>query len=180
MKKLILICGLLVSGFSSGADWTYATSTGNESFWVDKSFYKYDGNAKTVDVWSKSIKKKLYSNDFYTSSKTLYRFSCPLKKVKQLAYVEYKEDGDTLKSTTKPEPNFNIIFPDSIGEGIWEVACKTNGKGFKFTKQQLETLPADRILKREYVDLNELKQEHNQSRFLTPEEVSRIFPNGHH
>lgn len=180
MKKLILICGLLASGLGFGADWTYVISAQDESFWVDKSFYKYDGSAKTVDVWSKSIKKKLYGNDFYTNSKTLYRFSCPLKKVKILAYIEYKEDGNTLHSTTEPEPNFNIIFPDSIGEGIWEVACKTNGKGFKFTKNQLEMLPADKILKREYVDLNSLVEEYGQSRFLTPEEVSRIFPDGHH
>ncbi|MGR2920789.1 surface-adhesin E family protein [Acinetobacter sp. 1125_18A] len=145
MKKLILICGLFASSFSFGADWKYVTSTGSESFWVDKGYYKYDAKTKTVDLWSKSVRKKMYDKNYFTSSKTLNRISCPNKSIKQLAHVEYLESGDTSKSTTKPQANFSVIFPDSIGEGFWEVACKSGGKGFSFTKDQLRFMDMSTI-----------------------------------
>ena len=48
MKRLILICGLLASSFSFGADWVFVTETSDadEDYYVDKSYYKY--NSKTV------------------------------------------------------------------------------------------------------------------------------------
>ena len=140
MKKLILICGLLVSGFSFGADWVYAASSNSESFWVDRGFYKYNIKNNTVDVWNKTIKKKSNSDDYYTSSKSLDRYSCLDKSTKNLAYVEYEEWGTVSKSNSTPSKAFSIIFPDSIAEGIWKVACESKGKGFMFTKGQLETL----------------------------------------
>lgn len=138
MNKKILICSLLISTVSFGADWVYVTTGASESFYVDRSFYKYDVKNKTVDVWSKTVKKKLYGDGFYTSSKSLDRYSCSNKETKGLAYVQYHDDGNVLKSTTVSDRNFSIIFPDSIAESIWNVACVTNGKGFKFTKNQLE------------------------------------------
>ena len=169
MKKIILICGMLASGFCFGANWTYVTSSNLESFYVDKDFYKYDSKSNTVDVWSKSVKKKIYLDEFYTNTKSLDRYSCGGKKSKTLASIKYNEDGEVLKSTTKPENDFSLIFPDSIGEGIWYVACGTKGKGFRFTKQQLET-----------VSILDLERKYGPSRALTPEEERELFQNGPH
>ncbi|WP_335955265.1 surface-adhesin E family protein [Acinetobacter guillouiae] len=140
MKIWVLICGLLASSLSFGADWVYVNSSNSESFWVDKGFYKYNVKNNTVDVWNKAIKKKSNSNDFYTSSKSLERYSCMDKSSKNLAYVEYKESGEVSKSYSTPSKSFSVIFPDSIAEGIWEVACSSKGRGFRFSKKQLETL----------------------------------------
>ena len=147
MKKLILICGLLASGFSFGANWTYVTSSNLESFYIDKDFYKYDVKNKTVDVWSKSEKKKIYLDEFYTSSKSLSRYSCINKQAKTLAYINYNEEGIAIKSSTKPEGEFSLIFPDSIGEGMWEVACRSKGKGFVFPEYRPELVPFENIPK---------------------------------
>jgi hypothetical protein len=148
MKKLIfLVVALSLSGFSFGAKWTYTTSGSLESFYIDRDFYKYDAKNNTVDVWTKSVKKKVYLDEFYTSSKALDRYSCADKKSKNLAFVEYDEQGGSLRSSTKPHGEFSLIFPDSIGEGIWSAACGTKGKGFKFTKSQLEIMPADDLSK---------------------------------
>lgn len=138
---------LSLSGLSFGAKWTYATSGSLESYYVDRDFYNYDAKNDTVDVWTKSVKKKVYVDEFYTNSKALDRYSCANKKTKNLAFVEYDEQGGSLRSSTKPQSEFSLIFPDSIGEGIWSVACGAKGKGFRFTKSQLEIIPADELSK---------------------------------
>lgn len=148
MNKLIFLAVALgLSSYSFGAKWTYATSGDLESFYVDRDFYKYNAKNNTVDVWTKSVKKKVYVDEFYTRSKALYKYSCINKESKTLAFIEYDEQGQSLRSSTKPQGEFSLIFPDSIGEGIWSVACGTKGKGFKFTKSQLETIPADEFSK---------------------------------
>lgn len=160
MKKLIFICGLMVSSFSFAANWVYVTSSSDaESFYIDRDFYKYDSKNGYVDVWTKSVKKKLMSDGFYTSTKSLERYSCASKKSKTLAFVKYSETGNALQSNSKPQAEYSLIFPDSIGESIWSVACATKGKGFKFTSQQINFTHAE-----------------NQGRFLTPEQVNKLFP----
>lgn len=166
MKRLILICGLLASGFSFGADWVYVTSSASsEAFWLDKSFYKYDAKNNTVDAWVRSTKGKLYGEGAYVASKTLDRISCGAKKSKTLAFIKYNESGETIKSSTKPESEFSLIFPDTIGESVWDVACKSKGKGFRFTEAQLNT-----------AYFPDLKSKPEQPRYLTPEEENKIFP----
>lgn len=148
MKSLILIFGLLVSSLSLAANWTYVTSSGNgESFYIDKDFYKYDSKNGYVDVWTKSISKKLMSDEFYTKTKAFERYSCASKKAKTLAFIKYNENGTPLQSTTKANAEYSLIFPDSVGESIWYVACATKGKGFKFDAKQLATIPADQFYK---------------------------------
>ncbi|ARG18759.1 hypothetical protein B7L44_07020 [Acinetobacter nosocomialis] len=142
MKKIIFLTAFLASSLSFGADWRYAASTDADSYWVDKSFYKYDSKNNSIDVWSKSVTKKLGLNEFYTKSKSLDKYSCVDKAVKNIAYVEYNVDGSVSKSSTSAASKFTIIFPDSIAESIWEIACSTKGKGFKFSKFQQQFFDA--------------------------------------
>jgi len=140
MRIILFAIGAVISSLSYGANWVYVTSTGVESFFIDKDFYKYDRKNNTVDVWSKSITKKTLSSEFYTNAKFLERFSCTDKKSKTLAIVIYHENGGVLRSNSQPEYNFSLIFPETIAEGLWKVACDSKGNGFKFTKQRLELL----------------------------------------
>ena len=147
MKKLILICGLLASGFSFGAEWAYISSSSNGSdFFIDKDFYVFDEKNKTTDVWAKAEKKTGLSNNTYVASKTLIRFSCTSKKQKYLAEITYDQFGSVLKSSDKPDINYQLIFPDTIAEELWAAACASKGKGLKLprikiaTKEDLEGL----------------------------------------
>ncbi|WP_154650429.1 surface-adhesin E family protein [Acinetobacter tjernbergiae] len=136
MKKFILACGLIIPSISFGADWGYVVSTDDTSYWIDKEFYKYDFKNNKVDIWVKSVSKKSNEMKFYTKSKLLNRYSCINKEYRNIAYSEYTEDNKVTYSASVPEENIRVIFPETIAEELWKVACKTKGKGLKFTKYQ--------------------------------------------
>lgn len=135
----------MASSACFGADWKYVTEGGGMSFYLDKSFYKYDASSKTVDVWTKTTKKKLFEESYYTSSKTLTKYSCANKESKLLANIEYDTNGNVLNSNTKPNSRFELIFPDSVGETIWETACQSKGKGFIFPKYEHEYVDLEKV-----------------------------------
>lgn len=128
MKKLILICGLLASGFSFGADWVYVveSSDADTDYYIDKSYYKYDSKTGVSEVWSKV--NKFRDLNEYTDSKTLSAYDCINKRGKTLAQVSYTYEGYSNQTITKPTP-YSVIFPDTVGEDLWVAACKTKGKG---------------------------------------------------
>ena len=71
MKRLILICGLLASSFSFGADWVFVTETSDadEDYYVDKSYYKYNSKTGVSEVWYKQ--SRFEGLQEYIASKTL-------------------------------------------------------------------------------------------------------------
>ncbi len=145
MKKIFLVLGLCSPLTCFAANWGFVTSSTNESFYVDKDYYHYDAKNNTVDIWSKSVGKKSDDSGFYTSSKSLDKYYCSMKKFKNLAFVEYSSLGNVTKSRDTPASNINLIFPETIAEGIWKVACSSKGKGFRFTKYQSETIDATSV-----------------------------------
>lgn len=139
MKKIAFILGVIVPSLSHGADWVYVTSGDKESFYIDKSYYNFDSKSNTVEVWERSTKPKFENkNQEYTFSKSLAVYSCANKRVKQVAGVKYTETGSVLSSSSTPKAQFEIIFPETIGESLWKVACQTKGKGLKFPKYEPE------------------------------------------
>ncbi len=128
MKKLILICGLLASSFSFSADWVFVTETSNadEDYYIDKSHYKYNGKTGVSEVWYKQ--NKFEGLQEYVASKTLKAFDCIGKRERALAQVTYTYNGYSNKTITNPTP-YSVVFPDTVGESLWEAACKTKGKG---------------------------------------------------
>ena len=139
MKRLILICGLLASGFSFGADWVLvAQSADNESsHYIDKSYYKYDGINMTSQIWVQTKNYKTPdSMERYVSSKGLTLYDCVGKRYKNLASISYSSNGFILSNFNKPEKDFSIVFPDTIGESYWNAACKNKGKGLYLPPQQ--------------------------------------------
>lgn len=135
-----------MSGACSAADWFYVTTGANEDFYIDRSYYKYNSQDKTVDVWTRTDKESSANKgERRTTSKTLTRYSCSNKSSRQLADASYLEDGSVLRQTSTPQSKFDMIFPDTVGENIWEVSCKTQGKGFKFPDYRPKLLTKDEI-----------------------------------
>lgn len=132
MKHLIFIFSLLFSNLTFSANWSYVTASGDQNFYIDSNFYKYDFKNQTVDVWDKTVQKTSSHDGYYTVAKTLTRYSCQNKTLKLLAAVSYNENGTILNSISTPQKRTELIFPDSIGENLWEVSCLTKGKGFEF------------------------------------------------
>lgn len=132
MKKLIFISGLLVSGFSSGADWVLVTQSDDleSSHYIDKSYYKYDSKNMTSQIWVQTQDYKKYNSmEKYVSSKGLTLYDCASKRYKNLASISYRSDGFVLNTFNQPAKDFSVIFPDTVGESYWNAACKTKGKG---------------------------------------------------
>ncbi|WP_326519018.1 surface-adhesin E family protein [Acinetobacter sp. CAAS 2-6] len=128
MKKILLICGLLTSGFSFGADWVFITESADADadYYIDKSHYKYNSKTGEVEVWYK--RNQFEGLNEYTESKTLNIFDCINKREKTIALVSYTYTGQSNQIITKPTP-YSVVFPDTIGEDLWIAACKTKGKG---------------------------------------------------
>lgn len=171
MKKLILICGLLVSSFSFGADWKYATmgTSNDRAIYVDSSQYNYDGKSNSIKVW---FKTDSYvdddSKDTYTRSKNLFQFSCIDNKLKLLAYVNYDQKGNVVSSDQleSNEVKYSTVIPDTIGESLWKVSCISKGKGFRYPKYQTgERLTKDemeKIFPKDYVPKKYNQEEINE------------------
>lgn len=138
MKKLLLISGLLVSGFSFAADWVLVTQSNNSdtNHFIDRDYYKYNLKTRNVEVWELTKNYIGSGMEQYTSSKTLTLYDCVGKRQKTLGSVEYNSSGYALRSSSQPAKSFNIIFPDTVGESYWEAACKTKGKGLYLPLQR--------------------------------------------
>lgn len=151
-KNIFILLACLISGGAYAADWEYlTTSTSDTDIYVDKSFYKYDQNKKTSNIWVKAEKKNPVNGEYYVLERSLSQFSCSGKSTRDLAYAKYNEQGKVMYSDTTPEKNFATIFPDTISERLWHVACDTRGKGLKLN---------------------------SRPELLSPEEVKELFPNG--
>lgn len=139
MKNILFIFVFLISSLSYGAEWRYATSSTNgDDYYVDRSFFKYDSKNQTMDIWDKSERKKMLSDEVFTVSKSLTRYSCSNKSIKTLAIVEYNQDGTVKNSSTTTSKNFSLIFPETVSETLWHIACDNKGKGLKFREYKPE------------------------------------------
>lgn len=138
MKRLISICGILASSFSFGADWFLVAQSNdsNTNHLIDRNYYKYNPKSGTAEIWQLTRDYKGTSMERYDRSKTLSLYDCAGKRFKTLATVKYNQEGYVLESSSQPDKNFSIIFPDSVGESYWEAACKNKGKGLYLPVQR--------------------------------------------
>lgn len=154
MKILILFFGLVVSNLSFGAAWMFVAESSDldKDYYVDTESYKYNKeNAKAI-LW---YKRNVFSGlKEYTDTKTLIEYDCNNKKERYLAQSRYDIDGNSLSQTNTPSTTMHII-PDTLGESLWEVACKTKGVVYDPNKVN-------------YVNMERIKR--NQKSF-EPEEV---------
>ncbi|WP_109441885.1 surface-adhesin E family protein [Acinetobacter haemolyticus] len=175
MKKIFLLCGLLTSSISFGADWKYAAigAQNDRAIYVDSSQYIYDKKNNTVKAWFKTVSyKDLEGSETYTKSKNLYQFSCLDNKIKLLAYVNYSKDGSVISSGSQESKSvkFDFVIPDTIGESMWRVACLTKGGGFRYPKYQL----GERLSKAE---TEKIFPKGHESEKFTQEEIDEFYKN---
>lgn len=141
MKKLILICGLLTSGFSFGADWVYVgSSKSGDKFYIDFDYYDYNKRTNTTRLWYKIEENN--NGVYYTQDKTFAEYYCGgVGRFKVLSALYYYPNGDIRKSF---EANYHtqseVIFPDTTGEFLYKVACDTPGKGLDFKDKSIDEM----------------------------------------
>lgn len=171
MKKQILICGLLASSTSFGADWKYAAigTQNDRAIYIDSSQYSYDKGKNSIRAWFKTDSyEDDESKNIYTSSKNFYEFSCLDNKIKLLTFVNYNKEGRVISSQqlSDKEVKYSIVIPDTIGESLWKVACISKGKGFRYPKYQTgERLTKDEVNKifpKDYVPKKHTQEEINE------------------
>ncbi|OFD28395.1 hypothetical protein A1D07_06425, partial [Acinetobacter baumannii] len=138
MKRIVLVCGLLASGFAYSADWVYVTkSKDGEKYYVDYDYYKYDKKSNNSELWYKV--EGINNGNSYTERKVLTKYSCKSKLYKDLSIATYFPSGmvkDTYSSNYYSE--FRTVFPDTVGEELYKVACDTPEKGLDFKNLNIE------------------------------------------
>lgn len=183
IKQLILVCSLsTVSIFSYGAEWTYvARDNQGNTIYVDKQSYKYDHNKHIATIWERSTRTSAVNKTSYVSSKGLLQFDCNNRKMRQLALIRYAYDGSVLNSSDIPSP-FSTIFPDTVGENLWESACKNKGKGLYFnpnTVRHINDLKSRGVETKPF-DLYNTSTSQQPIQQLTDEEIRQVLPHIDH
>ena len=129
---------MLASGASFGANWIYIGSDSTDSkFYIDYDYYKYSKTINTVDLWYRVDSES--NGKSYTSQKTLTRYDCNNKKYKDLSRVNYFSSG-IVSDTYEHHPSlseYRVVFPDTMGEVLWGVACGTPSKGLDFKYKEI-------------------------------------------
>lgn len=140
MKKIILICGMLISTLSFGADWVYVGSSKvGDKFYIDFDYYNYDKINNKTRLWYKVEEKR--NGEYYTEQKTLAEYYCGRGQSKVLSAVYYHPNGEVRKNF---ESNYlsqpMVVVPDTTGEQIYSVACGTPGKGLDFKDKSIDEM----------------------------------------
>jgi hypothetical protein len=133
MKKIILITSLLVSSFSFGADWVFIAEATDvdQDYYVDVSSYSYNKTTDKAKIW---YKRNVFSGSKeYTDTKTLVEYDCGQKKERYLAQSTYNIDGYALSNIDSPSTS-RFIAPDTVGDALWEAACKVKGSVYNAKK----------------------------------------------
>jgi len=146
MRKLILMLLLSMVSSSAMAEWVKATvihsqqSPEIQTAYVDPDTIQKNGNLVSMSVLvdhqsglSKEVGGKI--NEFFSSSKGNIKkswkvqdeFDCGKKQLRMLSYVAYSEHMG--KGEIIPSPYvtsvWESIVPESIGEALWNYACRS-------------------------------------------------------
>lgn len=198
VKNLLGSAILLTSPMVSyAAEWAYITSSkDNHKYYIDKQSYKYDKTTHIATFWrqDKYIKS---DGSSYVTHKVLQQIDCVNQKSRSLNSVKYTYNGSVLSSYDKPS-SYSIIVPDTIGEALWESACKNKGKGLYFnpsTVRHIDDLKSRGVELKPFtppklMSLDELKaswstetstqQPQPARRFLTDDEIRQVLPHINH
>lgn len=153
MNKILIFFALVFCGSASAAEWVFATKTKQENYYIDKSYYRYLKNGGLAEIWWKSEK---IADEPYTTSKALIQYDCSGKKSRYLAFVDYNYDGSVKAGPKYLDKSFGIIYPDTVDEELWKIACTTKGKGLYLNSEKNLSEKAQKI-----VDLYRSKQNYS-------------------
>ena len=128
-----LIAFLLLSSGTLYAEWVAVEKKyqepGLQMVYVDPDTIQHDGSL--VTLWHLNDYKQKQGNvDFgrfgrFLSTKTEKQFDCTKKRVRLLAYMEFSDHMGTgiRNDGYVDQDNWQPVEPDSINQGLWEVAC---------------------------------------------------------
>lgn len=120
MKRLILMCGLLASGFSFGADWVLFATNGKETkdyteHFYDKSSIKKSNN-NTVQLWVRAYEVE---NKFRADMSSVIYCTDRNLETKEVFYYSDNKFLNNIKYSNKVD----TPPPDSVGDVLIRQIC---------------------------------------------------------
>jgi len=125
IKTLMLMLGILLCG-TVQAEWVEigVNDDVGTTFYVDPTSIRKSGNI--VKVWSLSDYNKSQGQIPYMSIMLQREYDCIEERARQLHMTHYAKnmgEGDPVFIHTEPR-NWLQVAPGTVGETIWEFACK--------------------------------------------------------
>lgn len=135
IKIIATIISFASCASAAASTWNYV--------WVgnDESQIFFDADTveklkdKTVLVWIKSVQTSSPDSDGSWATALRWKFNCSKRTLQPLMWSSYDQDGKFIKSNSTPGDE-SAVIPDSLGEGMLEVACEasfpndTSGKSY--------------------------------------------------
>ncbi|MGZ8983615.1 MAG: surface-adhesin E family protein [Methylotenera sp.] len=124
MRKVILMLLLAVMSNSAMAKWIYVAGSDESSFYADISTIRKSGNI--VKMWTLSDKNENSNDGKWQSYKSLGEYDCKEEKTRSISKSSFSKNmggGEVLYTSLIGK--WSPIPPNSIGAGLWKVACGT-------------------------------------------------------
>jgi len=126
MKRLLMGLMLVITAGTASAEWTFADANDDYIQYVDRATIRKSGNL--VKMWGlrdfKTMQKS-GAGDSYLSSKAQLEYDCKEEKARILAFSWFSGqmgNGNVVVSNFDTDI-WTPIFPNSIGEVLWKIAC---------------------------------------------------------
>lgn len=131
-----VIAGLLIFGYGEvmAADWILSSSGISEDVYYDAESITHPSK-DIVRFWSKMVfnvigrirkveefGEKYWKLDY---ALTLIEINCKEKNTQYLSIVEFSKDGNILFSVSFTTPTWEYIPPESVGEKLFKILCKS-------------------------------------------------------
>jgi len=124
-KKLTLIFLLAVSVSAAASSWNFISAVNSDSsyyFFDADSIQRESGN---ILIWVKNVRKTSPDSDGAWATAIRYKIDCRQRNFQNMGASDYDYNNNFIKSY----PKVGLVTvppPDSIGEGIINVVCKSN------------------------------------------------------
>lgn len=127
MKKSLLSFALILAAqVSHSADWHMITSQSDAIWFLDSSSLASVASSRTA--WAKVIVyREAVPAGGMRAAVVKYAAHCKTRQLQILSWTQYVMDGSVLGSAKKPEES-NEVIPDSAGESIYEMMCRSASK----------------------------------------------------
>ena len=122
MKRLLMGLMLVMTATAASAEWTRVGETDEFVKYVDIATIRRNGNL--VKMWVLQDFKRLQKEGHF-SDISLMEYDCSEERGRFFAYSIYdgKMGGGRSLRTSDGPLRWSQIFPNSIGETQWKIAC---------------------------------------------------------
>lgn len=147
MKKSIIKYLFSICIFSLHSTLTFASTwnfvwVGNENV---RFFFDADSIEKTKDqimIWMKTVQVKNPDTDGSWSTAARWKINCTRKTIQTIAMSTYTKQGNFIKSYSGVTDE-QVVTPDSTGDGMLKIACKSNFPNDTSEKEYFKLLDND-------------------------------------